>query len=162
MKKGCSFFLNAPMRFGNTDKRGEKMFAPETKFLVVDDFATMRKIVKKVLSECGYKNVEEADDGKPAFQMLKEAAGTDAPFEFLISDWNMPGMTGIDLLKACKADPQLQHLPVILVTAESEQSNIVQAAQAGVSDYVVKPFNADTLKGKLQNVWKKESAKKAA
>lgn len=134
------------------------MFAPETKFLVVDDFATMRKIIKKVLSELGYKNVEEAEDGAPALAMLKEAQGSDAPFQFVISDWNMPGMTGIDLLRNCKGDGNLKDLPFILVTAESEQKNIIEAAQAGVSDYVVKPFNAATLKGKLENVYKKTSS----
>ena len=138
------------------------MFAPDTKFLVVDDFATMRKIVKKVLFELGYKNIEEAEDGKPAFELLQKAAADGAPFQFVISDWNMPGMTGIDLLKSTRADANLKHLPFILVTAESEQSNIVQAAQAGVSDYVVKPFNSETLKGKLLNVWNKTAGKKAA
>ncbi len=138
------------------------MFAPNTKFLVVDDFATMRKIIKKVLTELGYTNIEEADDGKPAFQKLQEAQTAGAPFQFVISDWNMPGMTGIDLLKSCKADPNLKAIPFMLITAESEQKNIVEAAKAGVSDYVVKPFNAPTLKGKLEKIYAKHYGTKAA
>jgi two-component system chemotaxis response regulator CheY len=138
------------------------MFPVTTKFLVVDDFATMRKIIKKVLTELGYTNVEEADDGKPALAALKKAQSDGKPFDFVISDWNMPGMTGIDLLKACKADPQLKLLPFMLVTAESEQKNIIEAAKAGVSDYVVKPFNAATLKGKLERIYAKHSGAKVA
>lgn len=138
------------------------MFPANTKFLVVDDFATMRKIIKKVLTELGYTNVEEADDGKPAFELLQKAQNIGQPFQFVISDWNMPGMTGIDLLRACKADAVFKNIPFMLVTAESEQKNIVEAAKAGVSDYVVKPFNANTLKGKLEKVWAKHSGAKAA
>lgn len=138
------------------------MFPQTTKFMVVDDFATMRKIIKKVLSELGYTNVEEAEDGKPAFEAIKKASAEGRPFEFVISDWNMPGMTGIDLLKSVKGDPQLKHLPFLMVTAESEQKNIVEAAKAGVSDYVVKPFNAQTLKMKLERIYAKHHAAKAA
>ncbi len=134
------------------------MFGPDTKFLVVDDFATMRKIIKKVLAELGYKNVQEADDGKTALPMLKSATSEGAPYQVVISDWNMPGMAGIDLLKACKADAQLKTVPFMMVTAESEQTNIIEAAKAGVSDYVVKPFNAATLKAKLENIYKKHAA----
>ena len=138
------------------------MFPENTKFLVVDDFATMRKIIKKVLVEIGYKNVEEAEDGRPALEALKKAQGSGEPFQFIISDWNMPGMSGIELLKACKLDPQMRSIPFILVTAESEQKNIVEAARYGVSDYVVKPFNAQALRGKIDKVWTKRSAQKAA
>jgi two-component system chemotaxis response regulator CheY len=138
------------------------MFPADTKFLVVDDFATMRKIIKKVLTELGYTNVEEAEDGKPAFAALQNAQASGTPFQFVISDWNMPGMTGIDLLRACKADANFKNLPFMLVTAESEQKNIVEAAKAGVSDYVVKPFNANTLKGKLERIWAKHNGTKAA
>lgn len=134
------------------------MYGPETKFLVVDDFATMRKIIKKVLSELGFKNVEEADDGKTALPMLKSAAATGAPYQVVISDWNMPGLPGIELLKACRGDAQLKSVPFMMVTAESEQQNIIEAAKAGVSDYVVKPFNAATLKSKLENIYKKHAA----
>lgn len=138
------------------------MFPSNTKFLVVDDFATMRKIVKKVLAELGYTNVEEAEDGKPAFELVKKAADSGQPFQFVISDWNMPGMSGLDLLKSCKADPRFKDMPFMLVTAESEQKNIVEAAKAGVSDYVVKPFNGATLKAKLERVYAKTNGQKAA
>jgi two-component system chemotaxis response regulator CheY len=131
------------------------MFPPETRFLVVDDFATMRKIIKKVLMELGYTKIEEADDGKPALALLQKNQSEGTPIHFVISDWNMPGMTGIDLLKACKASADFKTMPFMLVTAESEQKNIVEAAKAGVSDYVVKPFNAQTLKAKLERIYAK-------
>lgn len=137
------------------------MFPQNTKFLVVDDFATMRKVIKKVLREIGYTNVEDADDGKTALPLLQQAAQGPEPFQFVISDWNMPGMAGIDLLKHCKADPHLKHLPFLMVTAEADQKNVVEAVQAGVSDYVVKPFSSQVLKQKLFNVYQR-SAKKAA
>ncbi len=138
------------------------MFPANTKFLVVDDFTTMRKIIKKVLTELGYTNIEEADDGKTAWPKLQEAHTAGQPFNMVISDWNMPGMSGIDLLKSCKSDANFKNLPFMLVTAESEQKNIIEAAKAGVSDYVVKPFNAQTLKGKLERVWAKHNGTKAA
>ncbi|MCS6838134.1 MAG: response regulator [Bdellovibrionaceae bacterium] len=131
------------------------MFPADTRFLVVDDFATMRKIVKKVLNELGYSQIEEADDGKPALELLKNALSSGRPFGVVISDWNMPGMTGIELLKSCRQDPKLATLPFILVTAESEQKNILEAAKSGVSDYIVKPFNAVTLKTKLERVYQR-------
>ncbi|MFK8138194.1 MAG: response regulator [Bdellovibrionales bacterium] len=129
------------------------MFAPETKFLVVDDFATMRKIIKKVLAELGYKNVDEADDGQTALPKIREEAKNGTPYEFVVSDWNMPGMTGIDLLRAVRADDSLKATPFMLVTAESEQKNVVEAVQAGVNDYVVKPFNAATIKAKFEAIY---------
>lgn len=138
------------------------MYPTNTKFLVVDDFATMRKIIKKVLTELGYTNIEESDDGKNALPILQQAASAGAPFQFVISDWNMPGMQGIDLLKACKADANLKDIPFMLVTAESEQKHIIEAAKAGVSDYVVKPFNSQTLKEKLERVYAKHNGSKAA
>ncbi len=134
------------------------MFSQNTKFLVVDDFATMRKIIKKVLDELGYKNVVEAVDGKNAFDVLKEHQATQQPIEFVISDWNMPNMLGIDLLKACRQDPTLKSIPFMLVTEESEQNQIVEAAKAGVSEYVIKPFNGATLKTKIERVYQKVSA----
>lgn len=129
------------------------MFPKNTRFLVVDDFSTMRKIVIKILAELGYLNVEEADDGETALSLLKKAAADGQPFEFIISDWNMPKMLGIELLIACKADPCLKLIPFMLVTAESEQKQILEAARAGVSEYVVKPFNATTLKYKLEKIY---------
>ena len=133
------------------------MFPLDTKFLVVDDFATMRKIIKKVLNELGYTKIDEADDGKTALPLIQQAHDQGAPYQFVISDWNMPGMQGIDLLKACKADPRFKTMPFMLVTAESEQKHILEAAKAGVSDYVVKPFNSATLKAKMERVFAKHS-----
>ncbi|MES2801278.1 MAG: response regulator [Bdellovibrionota bacterium] len=133
------------------------MFIPNTKFLVVDDFATMRKVVKKVLVELGYSDIHEAADGKLALQLIQDAANNGTPFQCIISDWNMPNMTGLELLKACKADPKLKSIPFMLVTAESEKEQIIEAAKAGVSEYVVKPFNAATLKEKLTRVYNKHN-----
>lgn len=139
------------------------MFIPNTKFLIVDDFATMRKVVKKVLVELGYSDILEAEDGKIALQLIQDAANNGAPFQCIVSDWNMPNMTGLELLKACKADPKLKEIPFMLVTAESEKEQIIEAAKAGVSEYVVKPFNAATLKDKLTRVYNKHNpAAKAA
>ncbi len=116
------------------------------------------KIIKKVLNELGYTNVDEADDGKTALPLIHSANETGKPYGFIISDWNMPGMQGIDLLKACKMDARSKTIPFMLVTAESEQKNILEAAKAGVSDYVVKPFNSATLKAKMERVWAKHHA----
>ena len=117
------------------------------KFLVVDDFSTMRRIVKNLLHDLGYPNVTEADDGKTALPML-EAGG----FDFLISDWNMPGMSGLDLIKAVRSDAKLAKLPVLMLTAEAKREQIIEAAQAGVNGYVIKPFTAETLKEKLDKI----------
>ncbi len=118
--------------------------------LVVDDFSTMRRIVKNLLTEIGFNNIVEADDGKTALPIL-EGGGID----FLVTDWNMPGMPGIDLLKAVRADPKLSSLPVLMVTAEAKREQIMEAAQAGVNGYVVKPFTADTLKEKVDKVFER-------
>lgn len=120
----------------------------DLKFLIVDDFSTMRRIVKNLLHDLGYTNVTEADDGKTALPMLQ--AGN---FDFLITDWNMPGMPGIELLKAVRADAKLAKLPVMLLTAESKREQIIEAAQAGVNGYVIKPFTAATLKEKLDKIF---------
>ena len=138
------------------------MFPIETKMLVVDDFATMRKIVKKILGELGYKNVEESDDGANALPMIEKAQAENAPYGFVISDWNMPGMTGIDLLRAVRGNEAIKGTPFMLVTAESEQKNVIEAVKAGVNDYVVKPFTPDTLKQKLEAVYKRTVGKKTA
>ena len=119
----------------------------DMKFLVVDDFSTMRRIVKNLLHDLGYPNVTEADDGKTALPMLQ--AGT---FDFLISDWNMPGMSGLDLVKAVRSDAKLAKLPVLMLTAEAKREQIIEAAQAGVNGYVIKPFTAETLKEKLDKI----------
>lgn len=124
------------------------MADPNMKILVVDDFSTMRRIVRNLLKELGFANVHEAEDGVEALAKLR---GGD--FEFVVSDWNMPNMTGIDLLRAIRADAALKHLPVLMVTAEAKRENIIEAAQAGASGYVVKPFTAATLDEKLQKIF---------
>jgi two-component system, chemotaxis family, chemotaxis protein CheY len=117
------------------------------KFLVVDDFSTMRRIIKNLLHDLGYANVTEADDGATALPMLQ--AGN---FDFLVTDWNMPGMAGLDLLKAVRADPRLAKMPVLMLTAEAKREQIIEAAQAGVNGYVIKPFTAVTLKEKIDKI----------
>jgi two-component system chemotaxis response regulator CheY len=117
------------------------------KFLVVDDYSTMRRIVKNLLHDLGYANVTEADDGKTALPLLQNGS-----FDFLITDWNMPGMPGLDLLKAVRANDKLKKLPVLMLTAEAKREQIVEAAQAGVSGYVIKPFTAVTLKEKIDKI----------
>ncbi|MDH4273482.1 MAG: chemotaxis response regulator CheY [Gammaproteobacteria bacterium] len=125
------------------------------KILVVDDFSTMRRIIKNLLRDLGYANVDEADDGERALPMLKAGA-----YEFLITDWNMPGMTGIQLLKNVRADPNLVTLPVLMVTAEQKREQIVEAAEAGVNGYIVKPFTATTLKEKIDKIFERINATK--
>ena len=119
----------------------------DLKFLVVDDFSTMRRIIKNLLHDLGYSNVTEADDGKTALPMLQ--AGN---FDFLITDGNMPGMPGLDLIKAVRADARLAKMPVLMLTAEAKREQIIEAAQAGVNGYVIKPFTAETLKEKLDKI----------
>lgn len=118
------------------------------KILVVDDFSTMRRIVKNLLNELGYKNTEEADDGNTALPILKTGK-----IEFLITDWNMPGMQGIDLIKAVRASPDTKSLPILMITAEAKKDQIVMAAQAGVNGYIVKPFTAETLREKIEKIF---------
>ncbi len=120
------------------------------KILVVDDFSTMRRIIKNLLRDLGFTNTQEADDGNTALPMLQ--AGN---FDFLVTDWNMPGMQGIDLLKAVRADERLKTMPVLMVTAESKREQIIEAAQAGVNGYIVKPFTAGTLNEKLQKIFER-------
>lgn len=120
------------------------------KILIVDDFSTMRRIIKNLLADLGFRNTEEADDGQTALPMLQTGK-----FDFLVTDWNMPGMAGIDLLKAVRADPNLASLPVLMVTAESKREQIIEAAQAGVNGYVVKPFTAGTLEEKISKIFER-------
>jgi len=126
------------------------MADPNLRFLVVDDFSTMRRIVRNLLKELGFQNVEEAEDGVDALNKLRAGA-----FDFVVSDWNMPNMDGLDLLKTIRADAVLAKLPVLMVTAEAKKENIVAAAQAGASVYVVKPFTAATLEEKLGKIFEK-------
>jgi two-component system chemotaxis response regulator CheY len=124
------------------------MSASRLRFLVVDDFSTMRRIVRNLLKELGFTNVQEAEDGVDALNKLRGDQ-----FDFVVSDWNMPNMTGIELLRAIRADASLKHLPVLMVTAEAKKENIIEAAQAGASGYVVKPFTAATLDEKLKKIF---------
>jgi len=120
------------------------------KILIVDDFSTMRRIIKNLLRDLGFNNTQEADDGQTAWPMLQTGN-----FDFLVTDWNMPIMTGIELLQKVRADEALASLPVLLVTAEAKKEQIVEAAQAGVNGYVVKPFTAITLKEKIDKIFER-------
>jgi two-component system chemotaxis response regulator CheY len=129
------------------------MSTPDLKFLIVDDFSTMRRIVRGLLKEIGYANAEEAEDGAVALNMLKAAK-----FDFVVSDINMPNMNGFDLLGAIKKDESLKHLPVLMVTAEARKEDIVRAAQDGAAGYIVKPFTKATLEEKVQKIMQKLGA----
>ena len=126
------------------------MADPKMRILVVDDFSTMRRIVRNLLKELGFANVDEAEDGAIALQKL-QAGG----FEFVVTDWNMPNMDGLELLKTIRADAGMASMPVLMVTAEAKKENIIAAAQAGASGYVVKPFTAATLEEKLGKIFEK-------
>ena len=126
---------------------------PDTKFLIVDDFSTMRRIVRGLLKEMGCLNTDEAEDGAVALNMLRSAR-----LDFVISDINMPNMNGFDLLKAVKSDDNLRHLPVLMVTAEARQEDILLAAQSGAAGYIVKPFTKATLEEKVQKIMQQTAA----
>jgi two-component system chemotaxis response regulator CheY len=123
------------------------------KILVVDDYSTMRRIIRNLLGDLGYSNITEADDGRTAWPMLQSGN-----FDFVVTDWNMPGMTGIDLLTAIRGDARLAKTPVLMVTAEAQRDQIIQAAQAGVNGYVIKPFTAVTLKEKIDKIFQRTGA----
>ena len=137
------------------------MFGPNTKFLVVDDFKTMRTIVKKTLQGMGYKEIEEAEDGAQAFAVLQRATADGKPIECVVSDWNMPNMSGLELLKKVRSDATFKNLPFMLVTAENESSQVIEAAKCGVSNYIVKPFTPADFQTKLTLVYTKHFAQKA-
>ena len=120
------------------------------KILIVDDFPTMRRIIKNLLKDLGFENVDEAEDGAMGLEKLRNGN-----FEFVVSDWNMPNMDGLEMLKTIRADPNLSKLPVLMVTAEAKKENIIAAAQAGANGYVVKPFTAATLEEKLNKIFEK-------
>ena len=120
------------------------------KILIVDDFSTMRRIIKNLLRDLGFTNTVEADDGLTAIPILNSGS-----IDFLVTDWNMPGMTGIDLLRHVRADEKLRSLPVLMVTAEAKREQIIEAAQAGVNGYVVKPFTALALKEKIEKIFER-------
>jgi len=132
------------------------MSDPKMKFLVVDDFSTMRRIVRNLLKELGFTNVDEAEDGQIALQKLNSL-----PFDFVVTDWNMPNKDGLTLLQNIRATPSLKHLPVLMITAEAKKENIIAAAQAGASGYIVKPFTAATLSEKLEKIFEKMGQKAA-
>ena len=121
--------------------------------LIVDDFSTMRRIIKNLLRDLGFTNTEEADDGSTALPILQKGG-----IDFLVTDWNMPKMTGIDLLKAVRADASLEGLPILMVTAEAKREQIIEAAQAGVNGYVVKPFTAAVLQEKIEKIFERVDA----
>ena len=123
------------------------------KILIVDDFPTMRRIIKNLLKDLGFENVDEAEDGAMGLEKLRNGN-----FDFVVSDWNMPNMDGLEMLKAIRADPNLGKLPVLMVTAEAKKENIIAAAQAGANGYVVKPFTAATLEEKLNKIFEKIGA----
>jgi two-component system chemotaxis response regulator CheY len=129
------------------------MSNPDLKFLIVDDFSTMRRIVRGLLKESGYNNADEAEDGSVALGMLKAQK-----YDFVVSDINMPVMNGFDLLKAIKADDSLKHIPVLMVTAEARKEDIVLAAQSGAAGYIVKPFTKATLEEKVEKIMQKLAA----
>ena len=123
-------------------------YNPNMRVLVVDDFSTMRRIVRNILRQIGFQNVVEADDGTTAWEVLKRKK-----IDFIVSDWNMPNMTGIELLRKVRASEQFAHIPFLMVTAEAQQENIIEAVQAKVSNYIVKPFTADTMKQKIDKIF---------
>ena len=123
-------------------------YNPNMRVLVVDDFSTMRRIVRNILRQIGFQNVVEADDGTTAWEVLNREK-----IDFIVSDWNMPNMTGIDLLRKVRASEQFAHIPFLMVTAEAQQENIIEAVQAKVSNYIVKPFTADTMKQKINKIF---------
>jgi|SRR5208283_2670056 len=126
------------------------MFDPKTRFLVVDDFSTTRRVVKNILKQLGYDSIEEADDGAQAYSKLQNGQ-----YDFVISDWNMPNMDGLELLKKIRSDERLKAMPVLMVTAEAEREKVILAIQAGVSNYIMKPFTADMVKEKLDKIFEK-------
>jgi two-component system chemotaxis response regulator CheY len=128
------------------------MFSPTTKLLIVDDMLTMRKLVGKVCKELGFTDLKEAADGVKAWEEISTAS---PPFGLVISDWNMPNCTGLDLLKRVRSDSRFKTLPFLMVTAEAEPHQVAEAMKAGVDNYVIKPFDKDTLKAKLEAIYKK-------
>jgi two-component system, chemotaxis family, chemotaxis protein CheY len=123
---------------------------PNMKILVVDDMSTMRRIVKNILKQLGFSNMEEAENGQEALTKLRADS-----YGFVVSDWNMPVMPGIDMLRAIRADDKLKHIPVLMVTAEAQKENLIEAIQAGVNNYIVKPFTAETMQEKIAKIFNK-------
>jgi two-component system chemotaxis response regulator CheY len=131
-----------------TSKGARVMADLNMKILIVDDFSTMRRIVRNLLKQLSFNNVDEAEDGDVALEKIKSGS-----YDFVITDWNMPNMNGLELLKAIRSDDALKDLPVLLITAEAEKENVILAAQAGVNDYIVKPFTGDVLQQKINRIF---------
>lgn len=124
------------------------MLEPSAKILVVDDFSTMRRIVKNILKQLGYENIDEAEDGNQALNKIKGGS-----YDFIVTDWNMPNLDGLELCKAVRADAATKDIPILFVTAEAQKENVITAVQAGASNYIVKPFTAEILKGKIEKIF---------
>lgn len=137
------------------NSKGVLMFAPETRILVIDDMTTMRKVVGKTLKDLGFKDIQEAADGNLGWQVL---TASNPPIQLVISDWNMPNCSGLELLKKVRSDANFSKLPFVLLTAEAEAHQVKEALIAGVSNYIIKPFTADTIKQKLEQTYNKVKA----
>jgi two-component system chemotaxis response regulator CheY len=129
------------------------MFPADTRFLIVDDTKTIRSLLKEILKNIGYKKIDEAEDGSQALDMMKREAQSDKPYGFIICDWNMPGLTGIELLEVRNSDLRFQKVPFLMVTIESEREYVLKAVAMGVSDFVVKPFSEATVRSKMESIW---------
>jgi two-component system, chemotaxis family, chemotaxis protein CheY len=138
------------------------MFNKDSRFIVIDDFSTMRKIVKKTLIEMGFSNVQEAEDGQVAWDHLQKAKAEGKPYHFIVSDWNMPNMQGLDLLKLCRKDDVYGKTPFVMVTAEGEQKQIIEAIKSGCTEYIVKPFAPNVIKEKITKIYEKFNIQNAA
>jgi two-component system chemotaxis response regulator CheY len=133
------------------------MFPQNTKILIVDDMPSLRDLLKAYLRRLGFKNISEADDGRNAYQSMITAKATNNPFELVISDWNMPNMDGLELLKVTRSTTEWKQLPFVLLTTESEKAKVLEAVLAQVSNYIVKPVEEDVLREKLTKVWEKHN-----
>ena len=129
------------------------MFPADTRFLIIDDTKTIRSLLKEILRNLGYEKVDEAEDGNQGLNMMTREADTEKPYEFIICDWNMPGLTGIELLEKRNADMRFKKVPFLMVTIESEREYVLKAVTMGVSDFVVKPFSEATVKAKIESIW---------
>lgn len=135
------------------------MFPKSTKFLIIDDTKTIRTLLSEVLTDLGYKNISEADTGESGLEMMKKAHDNKDPFGFIFCDWNLPGMTGIDLLDFRNSDPRFKDVPFMIVTIESERNYVLKAVTMGVSEFIVKPFSKSTVRSKMQNVYNRLNKK---
>lgn len=138
------------------------MFPPHTRILIVDDMPSLRDLLKAYLRRMSYRNISEADDGQAAYQAILSAKAAGAPYELVISDWNMPNLDGLEFLKLVRQSNEWKNLPFVLLTTESEKGKVIEAVQAGVSNYMVKPVEEAMLKDKLTKVWEKYTAKPGA